>query len=314
MNATNKALPPPKKRSFDSMINNSKEEDKEEHFTEEEMAAMSRSERKRHREKKRRSDVNKGFDELMALLLEIDPDVREEAEDRASKGQCKRSLGAHEDNVLSRVDLIATSIKVLKRVHGENEKHKQMIEELLQGSSPKTASVTSAARPAVNSGAFKPSFLERASLLQERAALLQKSAALGVSAGAPSAHSAWESAQQLRAAQQASIYGSSATAAAPHKFGGYSTSDLLAMRAAASSGRVSTTSAASDANLLAHLTQRNQFLQSVLQGSKTSATPAPSTMTEALYGALGPGQMPTRKENDFSAEAELRRLREQRLG
>ena len=34
---------------------------------------MSRSERKRDREKKRRSDVNKGFDNLMNLLLEIDP-------------------------------------------------------------------------------------------------------------------------------------------------------------------------------------------------------------------------------------------------
>ena len=314
MNTTNKALPPPKKRSFDAMINNSSKEDKEEHFTEEEMASMSRSERKRHREKKRRSDVNKGFDELMALLLEIDPEVREEAEDRASKGQLKRVLGAHEDNVLSRVDLIATSIKVLKRVHEENEKHKQMVEELLKGNGAKTASVTAAARPAVNSGnAFQSSFLDRASLLQERAALLQQSAALGVGAGASSAQSAWESAQQLRAAQQASIYGNSATT--PHQFGGYSASELMAMRAAASSGRASTSTAASDANLLAHLTQRNQFLQSLLQGPNASATgPAPGTITEALYGALGPGQMPSRKEKDYSAEAKLRRLREQRLG
>ena len=51
-----------------------------EHFSTEELSRMSRSERKRHREKKRRSDVNKGFDDLMSLLIEIDPDVRAEAE------------------------------------------------------------------------------------------------------------------------------------------------------------------------------------------------------------------------------------------
>lgn len=53
---------------------------------------LSRSERKREREKKRRSDVNKGFDNLMRLLLEIDPEVRRDAEDRARKGHCKRTL------------------------------------------------------------------------------------------------------------------------------------------------------------------------------------------------------------------------------
>ena len=305
MNTANKSMPPPKKRSFDVMDDS--KDDKEEHFTEEEMALMSRSERKRHREKKRRSDVNKGFDELMALLLEIDPEVRQEAEERASKGQCKKSLGAHEDNVLSRVDLIATSIKVLRRVHGENEKHKQMIEELLKSSGNKVASAAHAAVSSSNT--FKPSFLDRASLLQERAALLQKSASLGVGAGSASAQAAWESAQKLRAAQQASIYGSSA-ASAP--FGGYSTSELMAMRAAASSGRSSAT--ASDVTLLAHLNQRKQLLQSVLQGSNPSTTVSASgAITEALYGALGPGQMHSRQEKEFAAEAELRRFREQRL-
>lgn len=35
-------------------------------------ARMSRTERKRYREKKRRSEVNKGFDDLMALLLKVE--------------------------------------------------------------------------------------------------------------------------------------------------------------------------------------------------------------------------------------------------
>lgn len=96
------------------------------------LAKMSRSERKRHREKKRRSDVNKGFDDLMNLLLEIDPVVRAEAEDRARRGQWKGNLGAQEDNLLSRVELIGRTVDVLRRVHKENEERKQIIEKLLQ--------------------------------------------------------------------------------------------------------------------------------------------------------------------------------------
>jgi hypothetical protein len=94
------------------------------------IAKLSRSERKRHREKKRRSDVNKGFDELMTLLLEIDPTVRAEAEERARRGQWKGNLGAHEDNLLSRVDLISRTVEVLRRIHRENEERKQIIASL----------------------------------------------------------------------------------------------------------------------------------------------------------------------------------------
>ena len=102
------------------------------------LAKMSRSERKRHREKKRRSDVNKGFDDLTALLLEIDPVVRAEAEDRARRGQWKGNIGGQEDNILSRVELIART--VLRRVHKENEQRKLIIEQLLQRPSASTTS------------------------------------------------------------------------------------------------------------------------------------------------------------------------------
>lgn len=95
-----------------------------------ELAKMSRSERKRHREKKRRSDVNKGFDELMTLLLEIDPTVRAEAEERARRGQWKGNFGAQEDNLLNRVDLISRAVEVLRRIHRENEERKHIIASL----------------------------------------------------------------------------------------------------------------------------------------------------------------------------------------
>jgi hypothetical protein len=109
--------------------------DEEDYFSPEDLSKLSRSERKRHREKKRRSDVNKGFDDLMNLLVEIDPKVRIEAEERARRGQWKGSLGAQEDNLLSRVDLITRTVDVLRRVHRENEERKGIIMELTRGGS-----------------------------------------------------------------------------------------------------------------------------------------------------------------------------------
>ena len=92
------------------------------------LAKMSRSERKRHREKKRRNDVNKGFDELMELLIEIDPVVRAEHQDRARRG----IAGTADDHALSRVELINRTVEVLHRVHKENEERKLIIQQLLE--------------------------------------------------------------------------------------------------------------------------------------------------------------------------------------
>ena len=107
-------------------------DDSAEVLSPESLARMSRSERKRHREKKRRSDVNKGFDDLMNLLLEIDPVVKAEAEERARRGHWKGSTSTQEENILSRVELIGRTVEVLRRVHTENEQRKLIIEQLLQ--------------------------------------------------------------------------------------------------------------------------------------------------------------------------------------
>mmetsp|Transcript_5681 Transcript_5681/g.11032 ORF Transcript_5681/g.11032 Transcript_5681/m.11032 type:complete len:237 (-) Transcript_5681:93-803(-) len=92
------------------------------------LAHMSRSERKRHRERKRRSDVNKGFDDLMEVLVEIDPVVKAEANDRARRGTVS------DEHLLSRVELIGRTVEVLGRVHKENEERKMIIQQLLQKS------------------------------------------------------------------------------------------------------------------------------------------------------------------------------------
>jgi hypothetical protein len=131
------------------------------------LAMMSRSERKRHREKKRRSDVNKGFEDLISLLVEVDSGVRLEVEEeRARRLQVRAGAGAGagsssgdaptanihnskvqfrraetsssaasastgDDNILSRVDMIDRATTVLRRLHGENEQRKVLIEHLM---------------------------------------------------------------------------------------------------------------------------------------------------------------------------------------
>jgi hypothetical protein len=278
-----------KKRNHDAVTN------------EVEVAAMSRSERKRHREKKRRSDVNKGFDELTALLLEIDPEVRAEAEEKASKGQCKRSLGAHEDNVLSRVDLISTTIKVLRRIHQENEKHKRVIEDLAKGKGPAVLEAADMMQrpPAVacrtpeselshllrggSSQGFGPGAVDvEAGSLLDRKTLLQNSV-LGF--GGPAS---WESAQ-LRAQTQAAMF----PGLARHHLGGPSASDILGLRAAAG-GRVPD-SALLSASLSTPSALQRTFLQNMLQGPGNSRI-----LTEAVYSAL-------REGSAAEAEALLRR-------
>lgn len=308
----------------------------EEDPTEQEVAAMSRSERKRHREKKRRSDVNKGFDELMALLLEIDPEVRADAEERASKGQCKRSLGAHEDNVLSRVDLIATAVRVLRRVHTENEKHKKMIDEFLKnkGASESQLPRPSTAGSSLASGAagglselnpYASSALDRASLLGLSSGATPSAVALGLSEATTAA--------QLRA--KANLMGNLPSASGASALGDYTTADLLALAGrnqAAAAQAAAAQASARDAALFSQLNankqalQRNLLVQNMLSNSGAVSHPldsilglgsaadqpsqqaSPFSLAEGLYGALGGGRGPVGGLSK-QKEEELRRLR-----
>lgn len=308
----------PKKRSHAEV---------EEDPTEQEVAAMSRSERKRHREKKRRSDVNKGFDELMALLLEIDPEVRADAEERASKGQCKRSLGAHEDNVLSRVDLIATAVRVLRRVHTENSKHKKMIDEFLKN---KGADHQQLPRPS-NASSLAPVSAAPAGLSELNAfASLDRASLLGLGSAGPVAPSAGalgltDASAQLRAAN---LLGNLPSANGP-ALGDYSTADLLALAARNQGAAQAAATASRDAALFSQLNankqalQRNLFVQNMLQnqgaqnfsdsifGLGAEQPPqqaSPFSLAEGLYGALGGGRA-TAGGLHKQKEEELRRLR-----
>jgi hypothetical protein len=97
---------------------------------------MSRSERKKFREKKRRSDVNKGFDELMSLLVKVDPTIKAEMEEqeKCKKNYNKASHSSEGENLaLNRVDLISRTVTVIARMYRQNEDQKALIAELTQG-------------------------------------------------------------------------------------------------------------------------------------------------------------------------------------
>lgn len=91
--------------------------------------SLSRSERKRDREKKRRDDLNKGFDRLQNLIFGIDPEVKEEADERIH-----RSRGNVEEHaVFSRLELIHHAINTLEKVNQENEERKMVIQHMARG-------------------------------------------------------------------------------------------------------------------------------------------------------------------------------------
>jgi hypothetical protein len=124
-------------------------------LTPQQLASLTRSERKRYREKKRRTEVNKGFDDLLNLLVEIDNRTTVEPDERtrhattrnvdSTGNETPRNRGlsvdssiaaplalapANDDALVSRVDLISRAISKLRQLHTENEQRKLIIHEL----------------------------------------------------------------------------------------------------------------------------------------------------------------------------------------
>lgn len=97
----------------------------------EEIRAYERSkvERKRNREKQRRTEVTSGLDALLELMYVVDPRVRVEVEERATKVDGSRGSGS-DASALSRVELIHLAISTLERIHQENEERKLVIDRL----------------------------------------------------------------------------------------------------------------------------------------------------------------------------------------
>jgi hypothetical protein len=84
-----------------------------------------KSERKRQRERQRRFDLAKAFDELAALLSQVDPEDGEPNRRRRRKSGIDESQSAEIDigdtsSGLTRLDMIVRTIDVVRRIHREN--------------------------------------------------------------------------------------------------------------------------------------------------------------------------------------------------
>lgn len=91
-----------------------------------------KSERKRQRERQRRFDLANAFDELAALLAQIDPEESEASSARRRRRKSDPStvdLDGADSTGLTRLDLVGRSIEALRRLHQENQDLKRAVEE-----------------------------------------------------------------------------------------------------------------------------------------------------------------------------------------
>jgi hypothetical protein len=92
---------------------------------EEERHATKRSERKRQREKQRRSDLSNAFDELSAFIVQVEPESGDQDPDVKKKR--KKSDGGEDASGITRLELIGRAIRIMRRLHTENEERKRII-------------------------------------------------------------------------------------------------------------------------------------------------------------------------------------------
>eukprot|EP00543_Licmophora_paradoxa_P009170 CAMPEP_0202448492 /NCGR_PEP_ID=MMETSP1360-20130828/7304_1 /ASSEMBLY_ACC=CAM_ASM_000848 /TAXON_ID=515479 /ORGANISM="Licmophora paradoxa, Strain CCMP2313" /LENGTH=264 /DNA_ID=CAMNT_0049066091 /DNA_START=325 /DNA_END=1119 /DNA_ORIENTATION=+ len=94
---------------------------------------MDKAQRKRERERQRRNEVNQGFDDLLALLVSIDPAIRKEVSRREEAKHFHEGKKGNPDTdtqLVNRVEVMAKTSEVLMRLHHENEERKALVEKL----------------------------------------------------------------------------------------------------------------------------------------------------------------------------------------
>lgn len=87
-----------------------------------------RSERKRQREKERRRDLSVAFEELSQLMTQVEPQgMDEESVSGEKKKRKKSSVEGADDAGGTRLDVIGRALRIITRLHRENEERKQII-------------------------------------------------------------------------------------------------------------------------------------------------------------------------------------------
>lgn len=98
-------------------------------------SSSKRSERKRNRERQRRSELSGAFDDLAAVITQIDPERPAAADDKKKRRKSAnggRGGDGEDASGITRLDLIARAVQVMKNLHHENEERKRVIEQMYQ--------------------------------------------------------------------------------------------------------------------------------------------------------------------------------------
>ena len=93
-------------------------------------SAATSAEHKRNREKQRRSELNETLDDLSELVFQIDPSLRSgRAEVVGDEDQRMMSAG-RKNTITNRTELIQCTVRLLKRIHADNQRKDQVIADL----------------------------------------------------------------------------------------------------------------------------------------------------------------------------------------
>lgn len=93
--------------------------------------STARSERKRQRERKRRGELSNAFDELASFVVRMDPepgDADHHEMGRSKKKRGTKSSDRENCHGISQLDIVGRTLKLLKRLHIENEERKRILD------------------------------------------------------------------------------------------------------------------------------------------------------------------------------------------
>ena len=93
-------------------------------------SAATSAEQKRNREKQRRSELNETLDDLSELVFQIDPSLRSGRAEVVGMEDRRVLSTGRKNTITNRTELIQCTVRLLKRIHSENQQKDQIIGEL----------------------------------------------------------------------------------------------------------------------------------------------------------------------------------------
>ena len=93
-------------------------------------SAATSAEHKRNREKQRRSELNETLDDLSELVFQIDPSLRSGRAEVVGDEDHRMMSAGRKNTITNRTELIQCTVRLLKRIHAENQRKDQVIADL----------------------------------------------------------------------------------------------------------------------------------------------------------------------------------------